>query len=42
MIKFIAGFVFGVMVCTIGAAGILKLMDNGVSKVQQVTREAAQ
>ena len=42
MIKFVVGFVFGVMVCTVGLSGMFKLMDNGVAKVQQVTKEAAQ
>jgi len=39
--KFIVGFVFGIVVCTVGFAGIAKIFDNGVSQVQAVAREAA-
>lgn len=39
---FIAGFVTGIIVCTVGVSGIAKMFDNGVSKVQSVAKEAAQ
>lgn len=42
MKMFIAGTVFGIVLCTVGLSGIAKIFDNGVSKVQQVTKEAAQ
>jgi len=42
MIKFIAGVITGIMICTVGFSGIFKMMDNGVSKVQQASKEAAQ
>lgn len=42
MKAFIAGTVFGIVLCTVGLTGIAKIFDNGVNKVQQVTREAAQ
>ena len=42
MIKFLAGIVVGVMICTVGFSGIFKILDNGVTKVQQVSKEAAQ
>lgn len=42
MKAFIAGTVFGIVLCTVGLSGIAKIFDNGVSKVQQVTKEAAQ
>lgn len=42
MKMFIAGTVFGIVLCTVGLTGIAKIFDNGVSKVQQVTKEAAQ
>lgn len=42
MKAFIAGTVFGIVLCTVGLGGIAKIFDNGVNKVQQVTKEAAQ
>ena len=42
MKAFILGTVFGIVLCTVGLSGIAKMFDNGVSKVQQVTKEAAQ
>lgn len=41
MKAFILGTVFGIVLCTVGLSGIAKMFDNGVSKVQQVTKEAA-
>ena len=42
MKAFIIGTVFGIVLCTVGLSGIAKMFDNGVTKVQQVTKEAAQ
>jgi hypothetical protein len=42
MKTFILGTVFGIVLCTVGLSGIARMFDNGVSKVQQVTKEAAQ
>ncbi len=42
MKAFIAGTIFGIVLCTVGLSGLFKMFDNGVSKVQQVTKEAAQ
>jgi hypothetical protein len=39
---FIIGTIFGIVICTVGLSGIARMFDNGVSKVQQVTKEAAQ
>jgi hypothetical protein len=39
---FIIGTVFGILVCTVGVSGIAKILDNGVAKVQEVSKEAAQ
>lgn len=39
--QFIVGIVFGVLVCTVGFSGIAKIFDNGVHKVQEVSKEAA-
>ena len=42
MKAFILGTIFGIVLCTVGLSGIAKMFDNGVSKVQQVTKELAQ
>jgi hypothetical protein len=42
MTKFIAGFVLGIIVATVGFSGIAKLLDNGVNKVKEVAKEKAQ
>jgi hypothetical protein len=42
MKTFIIGTIFGIVLCTVGLSGIARMFDNGVSKVQQVTKEAAQ
>ena len=42
MKAFVIGTIFGIVICTVGMSGIAKMFDNGVSKVQQVTKEAAQ
>jgi len=42
MKAFIIGTVFGILICTVGVSGIAKILDNGVAKVQEVTKEAAQ
>jgi hypothetical protein len=41
MKSFIAGTVFGIIICTVGFTGIARMFDNGVAKVQEVSREAA-
>lgn len=38
---FIAGTIFGIVICTVGFSGIARLFDNGVNKVQEVAKEAA-
>ena len=38
---FIAGTIFGIVVCTVGFTGIARLFDNGVAKVQSVAKDAA-
>ena len=37
--RFIAGAIFGIVVATIGFTGIVKLLDNGVSKVKETVKE---
>lgn len=41
MKNFLIGVVFGVVLCTVGFSGIAKMFDNGLNKVQEVSREAA-
>ncbi len=41
MKSFVAGTVFGIIICTVGFTGIARMFDNGVAKVQEVSREAA-
>jgi hypothetical protein len=42
MKTFIIGTVFGIVLTTVGFSGLARIFDNGVVKVQQVTKEAAQ
>jgi hypothetical protein len=42
MKAFIIGTIFGIVLCTVGLSGMARMFDNGVTKVQQVTKEAAQ
>jgi hypothetical protein len=37
----IVGFVLGVAVCTVGFAGIAKIADHGVVKMQEVMKETS-
>jgi hypothetical protein len=41
VIKFVAGVAVGIVICTVGFSGIARMIDNGVTKVQEVTKEAA-
>jgi hypothetical protein len=41
MKAFILGTVFGILICTVGLTGIAKILDNGVNKVQEISRDAA-
>lgn len=42
MIKFVAGFVLGVVVTSVGFAGIARMLDRGVETIQQTSKELAQ
>jgi len=37
----IVGFILGVAACTVGFAGIAKIADYGVVKMQQIVKETA-
>ena len=41
MRNFVLGTVFGIVVATVGFSGIARIADTGVSKVQEVARDAA-
>jgi len=41
MKTFVLGTVFGILICTVGLSGIARIFDNGVAKVQEVSKEAA-
>lgn len=41
MIKFLAGVITGIIITTVGFSGIARMFDNGVQKVQDVSKEAA-
>jgi hypothetical protein len=38
---FIAGTIFGIVICTVGLTGIARILDTGVTKIQEVSKEAA-
>jgi len=42
MKMFIIGTVFGLVVATVGFSGVARMLDNGVAKVQSISKEAAQ
>ena len=41
MSKLIIGFILGLVVSAVGFSGIARIFDNGVQKVQEVSKEAA-
>jgi hypothetical protein len=41
MKTFIAGTIFGIVLTTVGITGMARMFDNGVAKVQEVSKEAA-
>lgn len=42
MKMFIAGTIFGLVIATVGFSGLARIFDNGVQKVQSISKEAAQ
>ena len=38
---YIISFILGMVVATVGVGGVMKIFDNGVSKVQEVSKEYA-
>jgi hypothetical protein len=41
MKAFVLGTIFGILVCTVGVSGIARILDNGIARVQEVSKEAA-
>mgnify|MGYP000022396182 CR=1 FL=1 len=41
MTKLLVGFMFGVVVSTVGFSGVAKMLDKSVDKVKEVTIEQA-
>lgn len=41
MTKFFAGVVVGIIISTIGFAGLVRVIDNGVNKVKDIAAEQA-
>lgn len=41
MIKFVAGFILGIVVATVGFSGIAKMLDNGIEKTKEIAVEGA-
>ena len=41
MRTYILGVITGIVICTVGFSGIARMLDNGVAKVQEVSKEAA-
>jgi hypothetical protein len=39
MMRFLLGFLCGVIVATVGFSGVAKLLDNGVNKVKETVQE---
>ena len=42
MIRFIAGFVAGIIVASVGFGGIARIADKGVQQIQNQSKELAQ
>jgi len=42
MLRFVAGFICGIVVASVGFSGIARLMDSGVEVVKQKSQELAQ
>jgi hypothetical protein len=42
MIKFITGFVLGVVVASVAFAGIARMLDRGVQTIQETSKELVQ
>ena len=41
MRNFIMGTIFGIVVATVGFAGIARMLDNGIAKTKQIAVESS-
>ena len=41
MKNFLIGVVVGIILTTVGFSGIARIFDNGLNKVQEISKEAA-
>jgi capsular polysaccharide biosynthesis protein len=41
MRNLVIGFIFGLVISAVGFSGLARVFDHGVSKVQEVAKEAA-
>jgi capsular polysaccharide biosynthesis protein len=41
MSKFVLGFVLGLVVATVGFAGMARVLDRGVQSIQEISRDLA-
>jgi hypothetical protein len=41
MKSFVLGTIFGIVICTVGLTGIARILDSGVTLVQEYSKEAA-
>jgi len=42
MKSFFIGVIVGIVIATVGLSGLFRIMDNGLNKVQTISKEAAQ
>ena len=42
MIKFIVGFILGLIVATVGFSGVARILDHGIDTVKTQSKELAQ
>lgn len=41
MRNFVLGFIFGIVVATVGFSGIARILDNGINKTKEIAVETA-
>jgi hypothetical protein len=41
MKSFVLGTIFGIVICTVGLTGIARILESGVTRVQEYSKEAA-
>lgn len=41
MMNFLIGAIFGVLIVTVGFAGVMKILDNSVNSIQETVKDMA-